>query len=45
MTENTPEQGRAAAARSWQRALELTAPIAQHPDVTLPVVIDRLAET
>jgi fatty-acyl-CoA synthase len=35
---------RAASAESWRRALELTAPLAQHPSVTLPVVIDRLAE-
>jgi len=36
--------GRSAAA-SWRRALELTAPIAQNPSVTLPVVIEQLAAT
>ena len=36
---------RRAAAQSWRRALEMTAPIAQHPMATLPVVIDRLADT
>ena len=35
---------RTAAAESWRRALELTTPIARHPTVTLPVVIDRLAD-
>src|ERR1700733_8479817 len=35
---------RTAAAEAWRRALELTAPIAQHPAVTFPIVIDRLAE-
>jgi fatty-acyl-CoA synthase len=35
---------RTAAAEAWRRALELTAPIGQHPMVTLPVVIDRLAD-
>ncbi len=29
---------------AWIRALQLTAPIAQHPTLTLPVVIGRLAE-
>ncbi|HTW52363.1 MAG TPA: long-chain-acyl-CoA synthetase [Stellaceae bacterium] len=38
----TPERG--AAAQSWRRALELTAPIAQQPEVTFPFVINRLAE-
>lgn len=37
------EPNRSAASQSWRRALELTAPIAQNPLVTLPVVIDRLA--
>jgi hypothetical protein len=37
------EPDRGAAAQSWRRALELTAPIAQNPEVTFPVVIDRLA--
>jgi len=35
---------RTAAAEAWRRALELTAPIARHPTVTFPLVIDRLAE-
>jgi fatty-acyl-CoA synthase len=34
---------RTASAESWRRALELTAPIAQNPSVTFPVVIDDLA--
>ena len=34
---------RSAAAQSWRRALELTAPIAQHPEITFPVVIERAA--
>ena len=38
------EPDRGAAAQSWRRALELTAPIAQNPQVTFPVVIDRLAQ-
>jgi fatty-acyl-CoA synthase len=29
---------------AWIRALQRTAPIPQHPTVTLPVVIDRMAE-
>jgi fatty-acyl-CoA synthase len=29
--------------KAWVHALEMTAPIAKNPDVTLPVVIDRLA--
>jgi hypothetical protein len=37
------EPDRGAAAQSWRRALELTAPIAQNPGVTFPGVIDRLA--
>jgi fatty-acyl-CoA synthase len=37
------EPDRSAAAQSWRRALELSAPIAQNPSVTFPVVIDRLA--
>jgi fatty-acyl-CoA synthase len=32
------------ALRAWTRALALTAPIAQHPELTLPVLIDRLGE-
>jgi len=43
-TADIADSGRSAAAQSWQRALELTAPIAQHPSVTFPVVIERLAE-
>ena len=34
---------RTASAESWRRALELTAPIAQNPTVTFPVVIEKLA--
>ena len=30
--------------KAWVRALEMTAPIARNPSVTLPIVIDRLAE-
>ena len=41
---DSPDKERSAAAQSWRRALELTAPIARHPDVTFPVVIDRMAE-
>ena len=37
-------EDKAAAAEAWRRALAATAPIAQQPDVTLPVVIERLAE-
>jgi fatty-acyl-CoA synthase len=44
MTDSSAGNGREAAAHSWQRALEMTAPIADHPSVTLPVVIARLAE-
>jgi fatty-acyl-CoA synthase len=36
--------GREAAAHSWRRALELTAPLTDHPTVTFPVAIERLAE-
>jgi fatty-acyl-CoA synthase len=32
------------ATHAWVRALELTAPIAANPQVTLPVLVDRLAE-
>jgi fatty-acyl-CoA synthase len=39
------EHSRSADARSWRRALELTAPIPRHPDVTFPVVIERAAAT
>lgn len=37
------EGGRKAALKAWERALAMTAPIANHPDVTLPIVIERLA--
>ena len=30
--------------KAWVRALELTAPIERHPSVTLPVVIEDLAD-
>jgi fatty-acyl-CoA synthase len=43
MTGDTTGSGRSAAAQSWRRALELTAPIVQNPTVTFPVVIERLA--
>jgi fatty-acyl-CoA synthase len=43
MARDISEPDRSAPAHSWRRALELTAPIAQNPDVTFPVVIDRLA--
>ena len=39
-----PEGGAAPAARAWQRALEMTAPIGRDPARTLPVVIDEVAE-
>ena len=35
---------RPSAARAWSRALELTAPIVQHPDRIFPGVIDELAD-
>jgi fatty-acyl-CoA synthase len=44
MTEDTAGNSRSAASHSWRRALEMTAPIAQHPLVTFPVVIERLAD-
>jgi fatty-acyl-CoA synthase len=44
MTEYSAGSGREAAAHSWRRALELTAPISESPTVTFPVVIDRLAD-
>jgi fatty-acyl-CoA synthase len=37
--------GRSAAAQSWRRALELTAPIGPDPNATFPLLIDRLAAT
>ncbi len=36
-------QSNGSAARAWLRALELTAPIAKHPDRILPVVIEEAA--
>ena len=42
--EDTSGPDRRAAAQSWRRALELTAPIARQPDVTLPAAIARIAE-
>ena len=44
MTEDTAGNSRSAASHSWRRALEMTAPIAQSPSVTFPVVIERLAD-
>jgi fatty-acyl-CoA synthase len=44
MMEEIAGSGRGAAAHSWRRALEMTAPIAQNPAVTFPVVVGRLAE-
>lgn len=38
-----PEQTNQSTAKAWLRALELTAPIASHPNRILPVVIDELA--
>jgi fatty-acyl-CoA synthase len=43
MPADSPNPERSAASQSWRRALELTAPIARQPDVTFPIVIDRLA--
>jgi fatty-acyl-CoA synthase len=43
MTGEPPRVDRNAAAQSWRRALERTAPIAEHPEVTFPVVIERIA--
>src|SRR5262249_4435118 len=37
------EPARPSAAKAWLRALEATAPIATHPDRTLPVIVDELA--
>ena len=36
--------GRDSPLKAWVRALEMTAPIAQHPARTLPVLVDSLAE-
>lgn len=38
------EAGRDSPLKAWVRALEMTAPIAQNPANTLPVLIDSLAE-
>ena len=38
------EDGRKSSLKAWVRALEMTAPIAQNPARTLPVLIDSLAE-
>ncbi|MFZ0676441.1 long-chain-acyl-CoA synthetase [Candidatus Binatus sp.] len=38
------EAGRDSSLKAWVRALEMTAPIAQNPANTLPVLIDSLAE-
>src|SRR5260370_19969109 len=43
MTDN-PDDRSNSPLKAWVRALEMTAPIAQHPYVTLPVVIESLAE-
>ena len=39
-----PAPGKPSSARTWSRALELTAPIIRQPDRTLPTVIEELAE-
>ena len=40
-----PAEGAAgSAAKAWQRALEMTAPIGRDPARTLPFVIDAVAE-
>jgi fatty-acyl-CoA synthase len=44
-TAQRSESGSAAPLKSWVRALEMTAPIGQNPAVTLPVLIDSLADT
>jgi fatty-acyl-CoA synthase len=38
-----PQRTNQSTAKAWLRALELTAPIASHPNRILPVVIDELA--
>jgi len=38
-----PASGNGSAAKAWVRALELTAPIARHPDRLLPTVIEERA--
>ena len=39
-----PASAAGSAAKAWQRALEMTAPIGRHPALTLPLVIDTVAE-
>jgi fatty-acyl-CoA synthase len=39
-----PTQGRSTPLQAWVRALSMTAPIAQNPKVTLPVLIEGLAD-
>jgi fatty-acyl-CoA synthase len=39
-----PEGAAGSAAKAWQRALEMTAPIGRDPTRTLPLVIDAVAE-
>jgi len=39
-----PEHRGNSPAKAWVRALEMTAPIAQNPSVTLPLVIENLAD-
>ena len=45
MSSETAQEGKAGSAlKAWVRALEKTAPIAQHPTQTLPLLIDSLGE-
>jgi len=45
MSSQTAQEGKAGSAvKAWVRALEKTAPIAQNPTQTLPVLIDSLGE-
>jgi len=43
LTTNGKDRGSGSVAKRWLRALELTAPIANHPDRVFPVVIEELA--
>src|ERR1700722_19768405 len=43
-TARPPEGASGSAAKAWQRALEMTAPIGRDPAHTLPLVIDAVAE-
>src|ERR1700693_5569922 len=43
-SERGRKSGRNSSLKAWVRALELTAPIAQNPSRTLPVLIDSLAD-